>query len=452
MNRFALLVRLVVCACVVGWATSGSAFQLEWARQFGTASHDRSWSISGNNVAFDGLGSSYFAGMTNGTLSIPGAGPWDGLMGRYDSTGNLQWATFLGSTQYEEVHGLAADNLGNVFVGGWTTGVMGNSNAGNSDFFLQRYDVNGNLSWTQQVGTAGDDRINGVIADGLGNVYVAGLTNGSLAAPFVGSLDAFLFKFDGAGNQLWSKQLGVSPTIIAQAVATDGSGNAYISGLTWGNFAAPAQGSGDVFATKYDAAGNLQWSAQLGTSVHEDSRALAVDAAGNVYVTGYTYGNLAGPNAGGTDAFLLKYDPTGLLQWSKQIGSGGFEYGDGVSVDGAGNIYVSGSTTGSVFGPNLGATDLFLAKFDPAGVLLDSTQLGTAFDEFNSSIAVEPNGTFYVSGSTSGSFGGPSYGDVDIFQLKFSRVPEPSSALLLMTALVGWTLTCGGGVGRRRRR
>jgi hypothetical protein len=367
---------------------------------------------------------------------------WD--LGRYDSAGALQWATLVGTSVYEEVKGVSADGLGNVFVSGFTTGVMANVNAGNSDFFVQRYDVNGNLSWTQQFGASGDDRATGVAADGLGNAYVAGWTGGALAGPFTGQLDAFLYKFDSAGNPLWSRQLGAAPLVVANSVAADSAGNAYIAGLTWGNLAATAAGFGDVFVTKYDPAGNLQWSAQMGSIWHDEIRALTVDSFGNVYLTGYTHGNLAGPNAGLTDAILLKYNAAGVLQWSKQLGTAGAEYGDGVAVDSAGDIYLSGSTTGSLLGPNLGNTDLFLAKFDAAGNLLDSAQLGTALDEFNSSIAVEAPGVFYVSGGTTGSFGGPTAGGSDIFQLKFN-VPEPSAGMLLAGALVGWA----GGRTRR---
>jgi hypothetical protein len=92
----------------------------------------------------------------------------------------------------------------------------------------------------------------------------------------------------------------------------------------------------------------------------------------------------------------------------------------------------------------LGATDLFLAKFDAAGNLLDSAQLGTAADEYNSSIAVVAPNVFYVSGSTTGSFGGPLAGGEDIFHLKFN-VPEPSAGMLLAGALVGWA---GGRIRR----
>jgi hypothetical protein len=419
-------------------------FQLEWARQIGTGGNDRSWFINGNTVTFDGTGS-YFGGTTDGAPSSPSGGSfWDGLLGKYDSAGTLQWATFVGTTAYDELKGVSADGLGNLFVSGWTTGVMANSNAGASDFWVQRYDVNGNLSWTQQFGTGADDRATGIAADGFGNAYVAGFTGGALAGPFTGQYDAFLYKFDSAGNTLWSRQLGASPLVWASSVAADSAGNAYITGLTWGNLAAPAAGFGDVFVTKYDPAGNLQWSAQVGSVWHEEIRALAVDSVGNVYLTGYTHGSLAAPNAGLTDVILLKYNAAGVLQWSQQMGTAGADYGDGVAVDSAGNIYVSGSAMGSLYGPHLGNADLFLAKFDPAGNLLDSAQLGTAQDEFNSSIAVVAPNVFYVSGGTNGSFGGSLAGGEDIFHLKFN-VPEPSAGMLLAGALVGWA----GGRMRR---
>lgn len=424
----------VWCAGALLVAASSEAFTVDWARQIGSPNDDASWFESGDTVSAVGVSAVYIAGATGGNIAATNAGGTDVFLAKYNPAGTLQWSAQLGSPGYDDTHAITADALGNVFVGGWTQGAIGGPNAGSTDSFVSRYDVNGNLQWSRQVGTSTDDRAYGLAADGLGNVYMTGWTFGALAGPLVGSQNTFLYKYDAAGNQLWGRQLGVSPTIVGQAVTADSAGSVYITGLTWGNLAAPPAGFGDVFLTKYNTAGTLQWSAQLGSAVHEVGRAVATDSLGNVYVTGYTRGNLAGASAGDSDIFLLKYNAAGTLQWSKQLGTSGADYGDGIGTDTAGNVYLSGTTYGSLFGPNVGNGDLVVAMFDSAGNLLQSTQLGTPGDDFNNSISLDSAGAIYVSGSTNGTFGGPAAGGFDVYVVKFA-VPEPSD--LVTTFVLG---------------
>ncbi|MBX3432380.1 MAG: SBBP repeat-containing protein [Pirellulales bacterium] len=414
---------------------------MDWTRQIGSIYDDWSWTQAGNSVSADGNGFVYASGSTDGSIGGPNAGGSDGFLARYDGSGTLLWTAQFGTAAGDAAHGASADGLGNIFAVGWTQGALGGPNAGDTDSFLLKYDSAGALQWSRQVGTATDDRAFGVAADGLGNVYFAGWTFGALAGPLVGVQNAFLFKYDSAGNQLWSRQLGVSPTIAGYAVASDTAGNAYLTGLTWGNLAAPPAGFGDVFVTKYDPAGNLQWNAQLGSAVHEEGNAVAADALGNVYVTGYTNGDLAGTNAGSQDAFLLKYNSAGSLQWARQFGTAGADQGDGLAIDSAGNILVSGVTTGNLFGANLGGTDLFLAMFDPAGNLASGSQLGAPGGASNNSIAFDPSsGAIYASGITSGNFGGNNAGGWDVYLVKL-EVPEPAGGAMWLVALAAALLS-----------
>src|SRR4051812_30188952 len=108
---------------------------------------------------------------------------------------------------------------------------------------------------------------------------------------------------------------------------------------------------------------SIEWIRQLGTTTFDQSNAVSTDGTGNVYTSGYTGGNLGGPNAGYDDAFVSKFNAAGNLLWTRQLGTADDDFSSGVSADGLGNIYISGNTHGDLAGPNAGAVDTFLSKF-----------------------------------------------------------------------------------------
>ena len=160
----------------------------------------------------------------------------------------------------------------------------------------------------RQIGTSGSERSWSVAVDASGNAYITGRTDGSLGGNHAGSYDAFLAKYDASGGFLWSQHIGTSSSDISTSVAVDASGNAYISGWTEGTLGGTSAGGADAFLSKYDASGSLLWSQQIGTANTDISYSVAVDADGGVYISGFTDGDLGGTNAGGFDAFLVKYE------------------------------------------------------------------------------------------------------------------------------------------------
>ena len=125
-----------------------------------------------------------------------------------------------------------------------------------------------------------------------------------------------MVKYLDNGTKQWTKQLGTSSTDLANGVATDSSGNFYVSGFTYvvldGNTSA---GNCDLFVVKYNSSGTKQWTKQLGTSITDLANGVVTDSSGNVYVTGDTYGGLDGnTNAGNNDLFVVKYNSSGTKQ------------------------------------------------------------------------------------------------------------------------------------------
>jgi hypothetical protein len=316
--------------------------------------------------------------------------------------------------EYDYSYAVSADGLGNAYIAGETDGDLDGPNAGLSDAFLSKYDAAGNFQWTRQLGTASIDASRGVTADSMGNVYISGGTFGSLDGSPVGfNDDAFTSKYDAAGNLQWTRQLGSPVGERSYGVSADGLGNIYIAGTTEGSLGGPSAGAHDAFVAKYDSAGDLKWTRQLGTADYDNCWGVSADALGSVFIAGQTSGNLDQPNVASPDAFVAKYDAAGALQWTRQMGTNAFHSFEGVSADGLGNVYLTGHRgSGS-------ATIALLTKFDGAGNLQWTRELGAASINRSEGISADALGNVYISGDTTGALGGPNAGSYDAFVSKY---------------------------------
>ena len=310
---------------------------------------------------------------------------------------------------------VAVDASGNVYVAGSTYGDLGGLNAGLTDGFARKYDPFGTPLWTQQFGTPLADRINAGAADASGNLYVVGETDGALEGTSMGSSDCFVRKYASGGTHEWSRQFGSAGTDAATAVAVDASGNVYVTGLL--STGAANTDSADVFVHKYDADGTQAWTQQFGNSAHEAGGAIAVDANGNVYVAGQTDGVLDGAANGMTDGFVRKYDASGTHEWTRQFGTPATELTAALAVDANGNVYVAGQTDGDLGGEVHGSLDSFLQKYDAGGTYQWTRLLGTPESEGAAGVAVDASGSVYLTGHTVTS---PSGDRADALVLKYS--------------------------------
>jgi len=131
-------------------------------------------------------------------------------------------------------------------------------------------------------------------------------------------------------------------------------------------------GGRDAFLSMLDSNGSLLWTRELGTMAEDAGFGVSADGLGNVFLTGHTEGSLGGANEGGFDAFVSKYDASGSLLWTSQFGTNRYDMGDAVAVDALGNVLVTGCAYDDLAGPNAGATDVFLVKLvpEPATMLI----------------------------------------------------------------------------------
>jgi hypothetical protein len=291
-------------------------------------------------------------------------------------------------------------------------------------FALGSYDpryaltIDPSLVWNTFLGGSGGDTGNAITVDGSGNVYVLGRSDATWGSPvraYTGDQDAFVAKLDSSGGLIWNTFLGGSGYDDSKGIAVDGSGNVYVTGgsaATWGS-PVRAYAGGDAFAAKLNSFGALAWNTFLGGSAGDGGLGIAVDGSGNVYVTGYsgsTWGSPIRTFTGGNDAFAAKLDSSGALIWNTFLGWYGHDDGTGIVVDGSGNIYVtgySGDTWGSPVRAFNGSYDTFAAKLDSSGGLTWNTFLGGSAEDGGLGIAVDGSGSVYVAGYSLGTWGIP---------------------------------------------
>ncbi len=224
-----------------------------------------------------------------------------------------------------------------------------------------------------------------------------------------------------SGVKQWTKQLGTSTTDYGNDITSDSSGNVYVTGSIYGGLNGNTNaGASDLFVVKYNSSGVNQWTKQLGTSSSESGNGITSDSGSNVYVTGWTKGDLDGTNVGGEDLFVVKYNSSGVNQWTKQLGTSSSESGNGITSDSGSNVYVTGWTKGDLDGTNVGGEDLFVVKYNSSGVNQWTKQLGTSSSESGNGITSDSGSNVYVTGSTLGGLdGNTSAGNADLQKVKF---------------------------------
>jgi Beta-propeller repeat len=408
-------------------------------------------------VAVDAAGNAYISGLTS-SLDFPTAEPLqpapagglgsDVFVTKLNANGSgLVYSTYLGGNNIEEGLDIAVDREGNVYLTGFTF----SSNfptmnpfqpaiSGFGDIFVTKLNSAGSaLIYSTYLGGSSVERGQGLAIDRQGNVYLTGSTLSSdfptmnpLQPTLSKSQDAFVTKLNSTGSALvFSTYLGGSDADTGGDIAVDLGGNVYLVGGTssidfpTANPLQPAIADtgttlrGDAFVTKLDASGTaLIYSTYFGGNSSDIGNDLALDAHGNVYITGTTLStnfptmNPLQPSlAGGNDAFVAKIDQSGSkLHYSTYLGGSILDGGTGIAVDVRGNAYVIGSTNSNDFPtldpvqptPVTPSLNAFVSKLkgDGSGFVY-SSHLGGSATDFGQGIALDIRGNAYVIGSTS---------------------------------------------------
>jgi len=324
----------------------------QWAARHDESGHAHDYAA---DIAIDGAGNIYVTGNT-GTI-------------KYNSAGTRQWvAKGPGKA-------IVVDGANNVYVTG------SHLHAGKGlDCFTYKYNAAGTPKWAKRYSGPGshDDKVVALAADNMGNVYITGSTSGAGA-----DLDYFTIKYNSAGNQEWVATYNgpANKRDYPVGLAVDGAGNVYVTGTSNGGST-----SFDYATVKYNAAGQTQWVARYNDG-SDYAAALAVDGAGNVYVTG----------SNDHDYVTVKYNSAGTQEWVTTYNgpANGRDYAVALAVDGAGNVYVTGhSSSYRIY------SDYATVKYNSAGVQKLVMRYSWAADKNNYpvAIALDSNGSIYVTG------------------------------------------------------
>jgi hypothetical protein len=370
------------------------------------------------------------------------------------------WGTFYGGSGNDVGLSCSSDAIGNVHLAGYTpsntgtviatTGAHQTTYGGGSvDAFLVKFNASGVRQWGSYYGGAGADYGRSCSTDASGNVYLAGYTTsntgtviattGAHQATYGGGLnDAFIVKFDAAGVRQWGSYYGGASDDPAWSCNTDASGNVYIAGgtqsssgtviATTGAHQTTYGGStGDAYIVKFNSSGVRQWGSYYGGASYDVGYSCSIDASGNVFLAGRSDSNTGNniatasshqSNHGGgiADAFLVKFNASGVRQWGSYYGGASNDEANSCSADASGNVYLVGytqsntstviATTGAhqtTFGG--GADDAFIVKFDAAGVRQWGSYYGGSTSDLGYSCSADASGNIYLAGRSDSNTG-----------------------------------------------
>jgi len=349
----------------------------------------------------------------------------------FAQTPNWLWAHSAGAVGYEYGRSVVVDSLGNsYFAGDFGTTISFDAthtivSAGSGDIFIVKYDPNGNVIWVKSAGGTDNEAAGGISIDATGNVFVAGyfksatVNFGTTTLTNAGgnTYDIFVTKLDNNGNFLWAKGTGGTGDDRAYGIATDLTGNCFITGyfvsttVTFGSTAALTRtGPSEVYIAKYATDGTALWAKSSVSTGWVYSYAITVDLLGNAIIAGdfagtqITFGSNVLVLDANRDIFVVKYASDGSIVWAKRAGTSGDNTAYAVAADTSGNVFVGGRFFTSItFGAttpltSAGIADIFIVKYTADGTPLWAKSAGGSLEDIAKGITTDRLGYCYLAG------------------------------------------------------
>jgi hypothetical protein len=374
-------------------AKYASAGGLAWTRMWnGTATTSIPTSMQ-----TDSSGAVFVTGYFQGSIdfgggSLTSAGGYNMFVVKYGGDGSFMWARRYGGTGSVVGNALSLDGLGAIYVAGYLQG-GGDFGGGavtsyNStrDAFVAKYNAaDGSFQWARVYGGAGTDNATGVDVGPDGQPVITGSFQqsaviGAATLTSVGSDDVFVAKLSATGSPVWSHSYGGTSSDQPAGVGIDGSGAIviavrYAGSVNFGGLTLVSAGDYDIALAKYSATGTHVWSKSLGGMYADLVQAIAVNANGDIAITGTTLSaiDLGGGylfDNGSFDIFVAKYASSGAYAWAKRAGKLYDDRGTGIAIDGNGYVaatgfFIQGINFGNGDILNSGGGDGYIAKFAP---------------------------------------------------------------------------------------
>ena len=351
----------------------------------------------------------------------------DAFVIKYDLNGNPLWADNPGSSGHEKAWNVASDSENNIYLTGGFEGsfYFGSSSLESEnlmDGMLLKYDASGNELWGVEISSLGQVEPRWIECDTEGNIIVSGrfynhpLNIEDTTIANHNSLDIFMLKFNGEGELLWARSYGGYDDDYVMGMCTDLADNIYFTGgfhsssFTLGNFQFSSSSSvRAAVIAQLDPDGDVIWAECHDDSYDQQFMGIDVDSSFNIYTSGYfkdlfNFGPYAiYANYGGFDVFLAKYNSNHEHQWIQKISSSAYERTDKLIVDNQGNVIIEVQTygllqIGDTTLPHNGGYDIVLAKFEPDGSLFWALHANGNADERAIEMAIGPFENFYTTG------------------------------------------------------
>lgn len=385
----------------------------------------------------------FSAGMMVGTQNLLTHGGTDGFLVKTDADGVYQWSKNIGGTGDDRAIAVTADAAGNIYLTGFFSGTMSSgafsvTSNGSQDVFLLKLDPSGNELWMVSGGGQYNDAPAAITTDAAGNVFITGafIGNATFAGvqlqsqtdPFSGfpSQDIFVACYSSSGILQWLKQGSGPYADKGVSIASDASGNVYVTGQFSDTLQLDIQHPNTIqnaiFLVKYNASGTEQWFTMIGGGSYTTSRSLISDNQGSLYLAGDFAGNALffGPpaltvsNPYPNRVFIAKYDTSGLLKWVKANGSSSAVRAGAIAFNATGGLQMAGSFVckfneysdayGQGIFNSVGFSDVFVSGYDTAGTRLWSRQLGGTAEDDLKGLAISASGESVIAGNFSNRF------------------------------------------------
>jgi len=316
---------------------------IQWTRTIGDSLYD-----IGLGIVQTSDGGFAIAGRATTTNAL-GLGLTDGYIVKLNSVGVVQWERAIGGYEMDEFRSIVQTPDGGLVVAGYSSTFC--FGIGNSDLYVVKLDISGNIQWTRNVGGAGSDFGSKIVQTIDGGFVIAGSTS----SYGQGNSDVYCVKLNSSGVLLWTTTVGGAQWDSGSSIIQTADGGFIISGQT------TSFGSGmeDLYVVKIDGNGNLSWTRTVGGTGTDQALDIIQTSTGDYVIVGLTnsYG------AGNYDFYAVKLNNNGNLLWTRTIGGAGFEKAYGLTVDTDGGYVITGSSSSF----NWGGGAMYIVKLDVNG-------------------------------------------------------------------------------------